>query len=80
MHSFAGKGAISHTEAKDGFTSVTAMVPLAQMFGYSAALRTTTSAKGEFSMEFKNYERMNKGEMAELVAEERKRADEAKKK
>lgn len=36
------KGMISDTDANDGFATITAEVPLANMFGYSTELRSAT--------------------------------------
>ncbi|MEW5803295.1 MAG: elongation factor G [bacterium] len=42
--------------SEDGFrTVVEAEVPLAEMFGYSTALRSSTQGKAEFTMEFAKY-------------------------
>jgi elongation factor G len=45
---------IGSTEA-DGFSQVEAEVPLAEMFGYATALRSSTQGKAEFTMEFAKY-------------------------
>jgi elongation factor G len=38
-----------------GIQAVHAMVPLAEMFGYSTDLRSTTQGRGVFTMEFDHY-------------------------
>ena len=48
---------------------IKADVPLAQMFGYSTDLRSTTQGKGEFSMEYKGHEAVTKDAQENLVAE-----------
>ncbi|MGB0388522.1 MAG: elongation factor G [Ardenticatenaceae bacterium] len=40
----------------DGSTSVRSLVPLAEMFGYASNLRSYTSGRGTFSMEFARYQ------------------------
>jgi elongation factor G len=49
------RGIITNTTEEDGFCSIDAEVPLAEMFAYSNVLRSGTQGKGEFSMEFCKY-------------------------
>ena len=49
------RGTIVGSQEEDGFTRVEAEVPLAEMFGYSSALRSSTQGKAEFTMEFARY-------------------------
>ena len=49
------RGIIVGTTEEDGFIRVDAEVPLAEMFGYSTALRSSSQGKGEFTMEFARY-------------------------
>lgn len=46
---------MENVTAKIGFQIVKATVPLAEMFGYVTALRTITSGRAIFSMEFSHY-------------------------
>lgn len=46
------RGIIVNSSSRADFGSVSAEVPLAQMFGYSTDLRSMTQGKGEFSMEY----------------------------
>ena len=39
-----------------GMQAVKATVPMAEMFGYATALRSTTQGRGTFTMEFEHYE------------------------
>lgn len=49
------RGVIVGTTDEDGFVRIEAEVPLAEMFGYSTVLRSSSQGKGEFSMEFSRY-------------------------
>ena len=52
-------------------------VPLSEMFGYIGSLRTMTSGRGQFSMEFSHYN-ATPANVAEAVIEEAKKRKEAK--
>jgi elongation factor G len=55
--SLCGKrGKVVGMDAKDRYSVLRARVPLEEMFGYSTELRTLTSGRGEFTMQFENYE------------------------
>ena len=45
------RGKITHIEAKDSSTIVTAEVPLAEMFGYATAIRSLSKGRASYSME-----------------------------
>lgn len=47
------RGTILNSEVREDEFTVTAEVPLSDMFGYSNALRGATQGKGEFTMEYK---------------------------
>jgi elongation factor G len=49
------RGIIAGTTESEGFCRVEAEVPLAEMFGFSTALRSATQGKAEFTMEFSRY-------------------------
>jgi elongation factor G len=49
------RGIIIGTTEGDGFSRVEAEVPLAEMFGFSTVLRSSTQGKAEFTMEFSRY-------------------------
>ncbi|XP_012535312.1 elongation factor G, mitochondrial [Monomorium pharaonis] len=49
------KGLINSTEVIDEWFTIVAEVPLNEMFGYSAELRSSTQGKGEFTMEYSRY-------------------------
>jgi elongation factor G len=50
---------------------VDADVPLAEMFGYSTVLRSSTQGKATFTMEFKKYAPVPSGRAEELMEEKR---------
>ncbi len=43
-----------------GAQAVTALVPLAEMFGYATNLRSATQGRGVFTMEFNRYTEVDK--------------------
>ncbi len=49
------RGIIQGTQTLEGSVTVSAEVPLTEMFGYSTDLRSSTQGKGEFTMEFARY-------------------------
>ena len=49
------RGVIQSLDSGDELTVVNATVPLAQMFGYSTAVRSMTTGKATYTMEFLNY-------------------------
>jgi len=65
------RGIISGIDTQaDGNCIVTASVPLSEMFGYSTQLRSATSGKASFTMEFEKYE-PSPSEVQERVIKER---------
>jgi elongation factor G len=63
----AKRGVIHGTEARSGYSIITAEVPLAEMFGYSNDLRSMTQGKGSFSMEFFKYQKLPSRYQDEIV-------------
>jgi elongation factor G len=61
------RGVILGTESRQGYTVITAEVPLAEMFGYSNDLRSSTQGKGSFSMEFLKYQKVPSRFQEEIV-------------
>ena len=59
-----------------GGKAIRAEVPLSEMFGYIGALRTMTSGRGQFSMEFSHYSPCPRN-VAEQVIKEAKEREEA---
>lgn len=52
---YSRRGVILGTSTKGDETVITAQVPLAEMFGYSTALRSATAGKANFTMEFEKF-------------------------
>lgn len=74
------RGMINGTRTEEGFVTIEAEVPLAEMFGYSTDLRSATQGKGEFTMEFSRYAPTPRQIQEELVKKYQERlAAEAKK-
>jgi elongation factor G len=63
------RGTILGTQEKDNYTTIDAEVPLAEMFGYSTTLRSSTQGKAEFTMEFSRYSAVPKSVSEELIKE-----------
>ena len=50
-------GIITGQDGRDDWFTLEAEVPLNNMFGFSAALRSATQGKGEFTMEYSRWKR-----------------------
>ena len=61
------RGMIVGTTESEGFVRVDADVPLAEMFGYSTDLRSSSQGKAEYTMEFARYAPVPAEVSAELV-------------
>jgi len=73
------RGMIKTQEPANSGIRIKADAPLSEMFGYIGALRTMTSGRGQFSMEFSHYASCPRN-VAEQVIKEAKEREEAKKK
>ena len=73
------RGMIKSQEAGPTGVRIKVDAPLSEMFGYIGDLRTMTSGRGQFSMEFSHYMPCPKNVAEEVIKEARERA-EAKKK
>ncbi|MGK7890696.1 MAG: elongation factor G, partial [Leptolyngbyaceae cyanobacterium] len=73
------RGMVQGQDAGPTGARIKAEVPLSEMFGYIGDLRTMTSGRGQFSMEFAHYSPCPKN-VAEEVIKEVKEREEAKKK
>ncbi len=65
----ARRGNIIGTEMRPGNTQmVSAMVPLAEMFGYATDLRSATQGRGVFTMEFDHYAQVSENVAKAILA------------
>jgi elongation factor G len=73
------RGMIQGQEGGATGTRIKAEAPLSEMFGYIGDLRTMTSGRGQFSMEFSHYNPAPRNVADEIVkeAQERKAAAKA---
>ena len=74
------RGVVIGSTEEDGMCRVDAEVPLAEMFGYSTPLRSSTQGKAEFTMEFARYSEVPNNISEELLAKAAKAKQEAAKK
>ncbi len=63
------RGRIEGFEDIGGGKLVKAYVPLAEMFGYSTDLRSSTQGRGNYSMFFEKYEKVPKNVQEKIIAE-----------
>jgi elongation factor G len=68
----ARRGRIEGMEARANAQVIKAMVPLAEMFGYVGHLRSITSGRGTYSMEFAHYEPVSASVAEEVLAKARR--------
>jgi elongation factor G len=62
------RGMIAGMDTRDDMTVILASVPLAEMFGYATALRSSTAGKATYSMEFEKYAVSPKVHQDEVIA------------
>ena len=74
------RGMIKEQERTPTGIRVKADAPLSDMFGYIGDLRTMTSGRGQFSMEFSHYAACPKNVSEEVIADAKQREEEKKKK
>jgi elongation factor G len=67
------RGIILSTSEDGVFTTIESEVPLAEMFGYSTVLRSSTQGKAEFTMEFSRYNPVPKALAEEIVRKEKEK-------
>jgi elongation factor G len=64
------RGRIGHMESRQNASIVTADVPLAEMFGYSTAIRTLSSGRASYSMTPSHFEPVPNN-IVETIVEQR---------
>ncbi len=69
------RGMIKSQEATPTGVRIKADAPLSEMFGYIGALRTMTSGRGQFSMEFLHYAPCPKNVAEEVIAAAKEREE-----
>jgi elongation factor G len=74
------RGIVMGSTEEEGNARVDAEVPLAEMFGFSTPLRSSTQGKAEFTMEFAKYAEVPNNISEELLAKAKKAKEEASKK
>lgn len=63
------RGRLESQEMKGGnLISISALVPLAELFGYATALRSLTQGRATFVMQFERYEKAPKNIAEEIIA------------
>jgi elongation factor G len=58
----------SSEEVSGGATTITANVPLSEMFGYATDMRSATQGRATYTMEFSHYEKAPKSVEEEIIA------------
>jgi len=61
------RGVIEETEDRETVKIIRGKVPLSEMFGYATSLRSLTQGRGNFTMEFKSYEKMPDNIAKEII-------------
>jgi elongation factor G len=62
------RGRIQNMDSRPGVQTIQAMVPLAKLFGYATDLRSATQGRGNYTMQFSQYEEAPKAVSEEVVA------------
>jgi elongation factor G len=61
------RGKIQTIEAKNNATSLYAVVPLAEMFGYATAIRSLSKGRASYSMEPSHFEQVPNSILATIM-------------
>ncbi len=62
------RGQIQGMEARNGAQQITAMVPLAEMFGYATDMRSITQGRGQYAMEPSHYSEVPKSVQEQIIS------------
>jgi elongation factor G len=62
------RGHIENIETRSGMTTIHAIVPLSQTFGYSTVIRSLTQGRANYSLEFSNYQEVPRDLAEEIVS------------
>ncbi len=62
------RGQMEGMDTQTGISTVTAKVPLSEMFGYATDIRSKTQGRGTFTMEFNSYEEVPSNIAAAIIA------------
>ncbi|MFT8325048.1 elongation factor G [Oenococcus sicerae] len=73
-HVSARRGMIEDQESHGNTVTVTAKVPLAEMFGYTTTLRSATQGRGTFQMFFDHYEAVPRNVQEDIIKNSGKEA------
>ncbi len=68
------RGQVQEMTDRGDMKNVSALVPLAEMFGYATALRSMTQGRASYSMEFEHYAPAPKNVVEEIIAGKTKKA------
>ena len=61
------RGMIQGSDTRNGVVTISAQVPLAEMFGYATDLRSRTQGRGNYSMEPSHYEVVPRSIMEKII-------------
>ena len=67
----ARRGRIEGFESRNGIQHIRGLVPLSDMFGYATDLRSKTSGRGNYSMQFAHYEELPKNLAENIITKRR---------
>jgi elongation factor G len=62
------RGQIQGMEARSGAQTISAFVPLSEMFGYATTLRSRTQGRGNYSMQPSHYEEVPKSIQEQIIS------------
>jgi len=66
------RGTIFSTEDRNGAKVINSLIPLSEMFGYATDLRSRTSGRGSYSMQFDHYEPVPKSVFEKITGDRTK--------